>query len=163
MDELTITVDDAELLQALDQAILVLARPRQLMDDIGAKLESNVQLRFDAKRDPTGAPWAPLSAATIDAFYTEKYPRGIPGSLLERTRALRNSLSHNTGETWVEIGTARPTKGGKWQVGLLHEFGTRTMPRRGLLTADPTTGTLGEQDREDILDIVRDALAGAFD
>lgn len=136
-----------------------------MMEDIGAKLESNINLRFDAKVDPTGAPWAPLSPVTVNYWYAEKYPDGIPGSLLERTRLLRNSLAYNAGEDFVEVGTSRRVPGKSqpfWQVGMLHEFGTTIMPRRGILTADPKTGQLGADDQADVLAIVNDVLGAAF-
>lgn len=39
-----------------------------------------------------------------------------------------------------------------------HEFGTKTMPRRGMLTADPEAGTLASGDAVAVLEIVRDYL-----
>ncbi|MEY2689724.1 MAG: hypothetical protein RL375_3923 [Pseudomonadota bacterium] len=166
MQELQITLDNAELLRAIDGAIAVLAQPQQLLEDIGAKLESNANLRFDTKVDPAGVPWPPLSQVTKEVFYAEKYPKGIPGSLLERTRQLRNSLGYNVGPDWVILGTSRRVPGKSqpfWEVGQLHEWGTTIMPRRGILTADPETGKLGAGDEADILAIVQDAILGAFD
>ena len=166
-----ITLDAAPLLRAIDAAIAVLAQPRALMDEIGADIEAKVNLRFDTKRDPLGQAWAPLSPATIEIYESDwfkkrpennAYKNGIPGSLLERTRQLRNNLAYNTGPDWVEIGTSRATKGNKWQIGMLHEFGTEKMPRRGLLTADPETGTLAAEDEADILALVQQAMDGAF-
>lgn len=164
-----ITLDAAPLLRAIDAAIAVLAQPRALMDEIGADFEAKANLRFETKRDPTGQAWAPLSQATKDIYESEWFIKrnpafkgGIPGSLLERTRQLRNSLGYNTGPDWVEIGTSRATKGNAWQIGMLHEFGTEKMPRRGLLTADPETGTLAPADEADILALVQQAMDGAF-
>ena len=42
-----------------------------------------------------------------------------------------------------------------------HEFGTKTMPRRGLLFDDPDTRELGRDDRESILELVSDYLKAA--
>lgn len=162
---LLIELQDEQLLAAIDRALAMLEHPVAMMEDIGAKLESNINLRFDAKVDPTGAAWAPLSPVTVNYWYAEKYPDGIPGSLLERTRLLRNSLAYNAGDDFVEIGTSRRVPGKSepfWQVGMLHEFGTTTMPRRGILTADPKTGELGADDQADVLAIVNDALGAAF-
>jgi len=158
-------LDDAEIIAAVDRAIAALAEPRQLLEDIGAALEQNADLRFDAKVDPTGAPWAPLARNTVEYWYAKKYPEGIPGSLLERSRKLRDTLTYNVGDDWLEIGTSRAVPGKsqpEWQVGLLHEFGTAKMPRRGILTADPKRGELGRQDREDVLDVISQALGDAF-
>lgn len=162
---LLIELQSEQLLAAIDRAIDALERPAQMMEDIGAKLESNINLRFDAKVDPTGAAWKPLAPATINYWYAERYPDGIPGSLLERTRLLRSSLAYNAGPDFVEIGTSRRVPGKSqpfWEVGMLHEFGTTTMPRRGILTADPKTGELGADDQADVLAIVNSVLGAAF-
>jgi phage gpG-like protein len=166
MQELQIEVDNAELLRVIDGAIEQLANPRQLMLEIGSKLEANANLRFDTKVDPAGVPWPPLSPVTVNYWYAEKYPGGIPGSLLERTRQLRNSMGYNAGDTWVELGTSRRVPGKSqpyWEVGQLHEWGTAIMPRRGIFTADPKTGKLGAGDEADVLQVVNDFILGAFD
>lgn len=164
-----IVIDSSDLVAVLDRAIALLADPVPLYEDIGAKLEANAQLRFDTKQDPTGAPWAPLSPNTVAIYESEwfiadnpDFKGGIPGSLLERTRRLRESLAHNVGDDFIDIGTSRATKGGRWQVGMLHEFGTRTMPRRGILTADPVQGELAAGDQADILAVIERALFDAF-
>jgi phage gpG-like protein len=169
MADFTFTLDDAELQRALRAAIAVLAQPQPLMEAIGQRLVTNAQLRFDTKTDPTGKPWAPLAEATKEIYTSQwfiaqnpAFNGGIPGSLLERTRLLRASLAYNAGTDYVEVGTSRATQGGKWQVGWLHETGTRRMPRRGFLVADPKTGALSPQDQQDVLDCVNDALLDAF-
>jgi phage gpG-like protein len=167
-----ITVDNAALLAAIDGAIALLQRPRQLFEEIGAKLESNANLRFDSKTDPTGAAWLPISPATRAIYESEwfiarnpAFKGGIPGSLLERTRQLRDSLGYNPGDDFVELGTSRRVPGKRqpyWEVGVLHEWGTVKMPRRGIFTADPKAGKLGSEDEADVLQIVNDAILGAF-
>lgn len=166
---LLIELQDEQLLGAIDRAIATLDRAGPLMRDIGDKLEANVNVRWGEKVDPSGRPWAPLSPVTRAIYESpwfiarnERFRGGIPGSLLERTRELRDSLSFNSGEDFIEIGTSRKTANGDWQIGLLHEFGTRIMPRRGLLTANPNTGELGAEDQADVLEIVSRALGEAF-
>jgi phage gpG-like protein len=44
-----------------------------------------------------------------------------------------------------------------------HELGNFNMARRGLLTSDPISGTLGEGDENAILDVLRNALQNAVD
>jgi len=58
------------------------------------------------------------------------------------------SLSSTVSGSRVTVGFARP-------YALYHETGTARggrpwMPRRGMLTADPTAGTLGAQDEADV-------------
>lgn len=161
-----ITVDATELLALIDRAIAELEHPRQLMDDIGALLESNARVRFTTKTDPAGVPWPPLAPATVNHWYAIKYPQGIPGTLLQRTGQLFDSIGHNPGDDWVELGTSRRVPGKRqpfWEVGELHEWGTVIMPRRGIFTADPKTGKLGADDEADVLDLVERAMLGAFD
>lgn len=165
-------LDDAALLAAIDRMLAVLAQPAELMREVGAKLETNAQQRFDSHTDPSGQPWAPLAWNTIQiyrsAWFIKRNPEfkgGIPGSLLQHTNALRRSLAFNAGDDWVEIGTLRTVPGRSqptWQVGWLHETGTRTMPPRRILTADPATGTLGAGDQADVLAIVNGALGAAW-
>lgn len=161
-DRLVIELDaEGELLRRIDQAILQIANPDELMESIGAVLESNIQSRFDAKVDPSGAPWAPLSPATL-AGYERASKGNVPGSLLERTRQMRDSLTFTSGSDFVEVGMTRLTNSAEWNVATLHEYGTEKMPRRGLLTADPVRGELGAGDRADILAEVERFLADAL-
>lgn len=164
-------LQDAEMLAAIDRALAMLEQPGELMRDIGAQIEGNAQLRFDAKVDPTGVAWAPLSPATIEIYGSEwflkrpenaVYRSGIPGSLLFRTQLLRDSLTYNAGVDYVEIGTSRQVGAKKWQVGALHEWGTEKMPRRGILTANPMKGELGAGDQADVLAIVNGYISRAF-
>lgn len=164
-----IELEDARILAAIDRALAVLQQPGELMQDIGAKIEANANLRWETKTDPTGQAWAPLSPATKAIYesdwFIERNPAfkgGIPGSLLERTRQLRASLAYNAGADYVEIGTSRQVGKKRWQVGALHEWGTTKMSRRGILTANPNTGELGAGDQADVLAIVSAALGSAF-
>lgn len=177
----TIQLDgDGEIARRLGEVISALTRPHPLLDSIGAVLEANVNLRFETKTDPAGKPWEPISPLT-EQFYAlggagdpgagkptqedwKRFRAGelhaeLPGSLLERTRLMRQSLTHNADDFTVEIGMSRATPGGKWQVPMLHEFGTKSMPRRGLLTADPVTGKLGAEDEADVLAEIEDYLS----
>lgn len=169
MQRFQVELQDDEMLAAIDRAIALLEQPGQMMEDIGARIEANAELRFETKTDPKGDPWAPLSPATIEIYNSEWFIKqnpafagGIPGSLLERTRQLRASLAHNAGVDYVEIGTSRQVGKKAWQVGALHEWGTEKMPRRGILTADPDAGELGAADQADVLDIVSAALGAAL-
>lgn len=174
---------DGEVARRLGDVIGALQRPAPLMSAIGARLEANINLRFETKTDPTGAAWAPISPLTAQfhalfgaghagaakpgkdrwaAFRAGQLQAELPGSLLERTRLMRQSLAHNATDMAVEVGMSRATAGGRWQVPMLHEFGTRSMPRRGLLTADPKTGQLGAEDEADILAEIEDYLSGVL-
>lgn len=151
-DRLTIEIDDAEVMGRLLHAVQALDRPDELMANIAAVLEMNVQRRFDAKVDPSGAAWSPIKPSTRKA-YERKYAGSIPGTLLERTREMRNSLESRSGADFAELGFGN-------LIARYHEEGTRHMERRGLLTADPGSGELGADDRSDIEREVADFLSG---
>lgn len=158
---LTFFLEDERIVAALGKAIALLESPGPMLQDIGDKLELNARLRFELEVDPTGKPWAPLSKRRLAEKRNHKPP--LPDTILVATNRLRTELTHNVGDDYVEIGASRPTKGGKWQILMLHEFGTsRGMPRRGILTADPEAGRLGDEDLADITAIVNDALGDLF-
>lgn len=188
-DPLDIKISDAELQGKLDAAVQAMEHPRELLDGIGAVLEQDINIRFDTHTDPSGKKWQTLSALT-PAFYAattgaqgqrknpskagwqkiRETPRGGSGgeATLQHTGHMRASLTHNAGDDFVDIGFNRATPGGRWQVALLHEFGTKTkdgkerMPRRGLLTANPQAGTLGQDDQADVLAEIERFLTGLF-
>lgn len=143
-DRIVIELTGGDLQRKLGAAVLGLAEPAKLMDRIGALMERNIQFRFDTRTAPDGTPWLPLAAST-KAAYEKKYDGRIPGGLLERTRQMRNSLTHNAFDSMVEVGFGQ-------RIAIYHETGTRRgLPRRQLLTDDPIAGTLGAGDERDIL------------
>lgn len=148
-----VLANERELQARLGEAIRRIERPRELLDRIGALMERNIQFRFDTKTAPDGSAWLPLAPSTI-ASYNAKYDGNIPGSLLQRTRHMRDSLTHETPDDYTEeVGFGDV-------VAAYHETGTRRgLPRRQLLTDDPIAGTLGADDRQDILDEIAAYLA----
>src|SRR5574337_154130 len=158
----SIQVTGAAALQAaLERAVARLARPRDLMQALGDRLVGNIERRFDTKRDPQGVPWRALAASTGKRYAAED-KGSRRGTLLEHTGRMRASLTANAGDDYVEIGMNRLTDGGRWQIPLLHETGTRRMPRRGIFLADPDAGTLGAQDERDLDDEITGFLDDVF-
>jgi len=104
-----------EIAPRLAQLAARLADLTPVMEDIGAILERNVQLRFDAKADPAGRAWKPLAASTRVAYAKA----GVAGSLLERTRLMRESLNSQAGKDSVVIGFGRPPADGRSHAGIL--------------------------------------------
>lgn len=164
---LSIEVTGADELRAeLQRAIQRLQQPHELMEAIGASFVANIERRFDTKKDPNGVAWDKLRPATLERYREEDTNKqGVHkhrGTILERTGRMRDSLAYNAGDDYVEIGMTRLTDGGRWQIPLLHETGTRRMARRGLFTADPDAGTLGAGDEADLLDEIRGFLDDVF-
>lgn len=144
-DRYSIELDDAEARRRLGAAVERLERPQLLLDRIGTVMERNINFRFDTKTAPDGTRWLPLSPATRE-IYEKKYKGNVPGSLLERTRHMRDSLTHEATDEFLDVGFGDI-------IAIYHETGTRRgLPRRQLLTDDPIAGTLGAGDREDIFD-----------
>lgn len=156
-DRFTIELQDADLLARLNGAIRQLGNTRELLYGVGAALESNIALRLDeTKADPSGKAWAPIKQSTIAIYgsawfkkINPEFASGIPGSLLVRTAlGMRRGLASNlVGANTVEVGFDKA-------YAAYHEFGTKKMVRRGLLFANPDTGELGADDRQDVLDVV---------
>jgi len=150
-DGLRVDIGGDDIPKALAGAAERLAHPRELLERIGAVLEANVNERFRTKTDPDGNAWLPIAASTRKR-YEQQYDGTVPGSLLERTRLMRSSLTHNATDEFVEVGF--PVGYAQW-----HETGTRRMPRRGLLAGDWVSGRLGAADAADVLAEVNDYLA----
>lgn len=161
-DFLSIQVEGAKELQTeLLAAVARLQRPRDLMQALGDMMVGNIERRFDAKRDPSGVPWKPLAPATLER-YAEQDKGKRRGTILERTGRMRDSLTANAADTSVEVGMSRLTDGGRWAIPLLHETGTRRMPRRGIFLADWEAGKLGAEDEADLRKEIVDFLDGVF-
>lgn len=156
-DLLRIDVQSAAIDALLLRVIGHIEQPTELLDNIGAVMERNIQLRFETKTDPSGVPWQALAKSTLKS-YARKYKGGIPGSLLERTRHMRDSLTYNVLGSSVEVGFSE-------LYAQYHETGSKDgkhPPRRGLLTANWQTGQLGAGDEADLVAEVEGFLAQQF-
>lgn len=109
---------------------------------IGMELESRISARFESRTDPSGDPWEPWAESTAAS-----YPDDANGRLLDRYGDMLGSLSHQVTATSVTVGFGQP-------VATYHEWGTKHMPRRGLLWADPDLETLSEEDEAAVLEIL---------
>lgn len=151
---LTITIEDRtfrHLLQQLQQRMGDLTEP---MGDIGNALETNVRNRFQTATDPNGQKWKAWKPST-DKYYpragsksAQRAKEGIgQGRLLERYGDMLRGLSYQANATSVRIGFAH-------EYATHHEYGTKHMPRRGMLMANPQQGTLPPQDEASVMDIL---------
>lgn len=167
--------NEEELLLRLSNAVRAVENPQAMMEAIGARLKSNVEMRFETKTDPNGQAWAPLSDRTPELYWTiDKERRGklkkdaagaymfpaMPGSLLQRTGLMLQSLSYTATSDTLDLGFARP-------YAIYHETGTKRnekpfMPRRGMLFGDPKQGRLGDGDRQDVIDELEEFIADAL-
>lgn len=165
---ISITLDDREVRRALERLSKLLADMTPVMRAIATELEARVEQRFETATDPSGRPWAPLASSTISAWLDRsKGNRRRDGSLTKKGRqrlASRRPL-YDTGDMLGSLTSSytrdEATVGFGVTYAAYHEYGTRRMPRRGLLMADPIARTLGEADRSALLDILREALEKA--
>lgn len=137
-----ITTDDSAFRASLEQLKRRLGNLKPVMQSIGMKLESRISGRFESRTDPSGSAWAPWAQSTLDS-----YPDDGNRRLLDRYGDMLDSLNHQADTTSVRVGFDQT-------YAAFHEFGTDSMPRRGLLFADPDAGTLAEDDEAAVLDIL---------
>lgn len=163
-----IQIDDREVRAALDRLQRRLADMTPVMRAIATELEARVEARFETATDPARRPWAPLKPSTLAAYLNRgKGNRKKDGSLTKKgaqrlssrrplydTGDLLGSLTSSATRSEARVGFGQP-------YAAFHEYGTKKMPRRGLLMADPNAGTLGDADRAAVLDILREAIERA--
>lgn len=151
---LTIHYQNSEVSSYLERLRARLGDLQPVLQEIGTTIEGRVSARFETETDPLGRSWHPWAASTA-----QSYPR--PGSkaakaagragnarILDRYGDMLGGLSHQADKDSVRIGFAHP-------YATYHEFGTKKMPRRGLLFSNPETGELPPEDTKLIIDILQ--------
>jgi phage virion morphogenesis protein len=142
---LTIEIDDREVIAALAKLQRRVQNMSPVMRAIGADMERRMLERFETQTDPTGRKWAPLKPATLAA----KKGRG---AILYHHGTLMDSRNSQDDARSVRWGFGQ-------KYAAFHEFGTKKMPRRGLLFGNADRRELAEEDRSLILDAIRAYLA----
>ncbi|MDP3519828.1 MAG: phage virion morphogenesis protein [Hydrogenophaga sp.] len=143
---LTVTIENTAVTDVLTRIQRQVSDLSAAMEGIGQEMVSRISGRFETETDPSGTPWAPWAPSTVAS-----YPADGNRSVLDRYGDMLDSLSHEAGKTSVRIGFGTP-------YATYHEWGTKTMPRRGLLTDDPDAGTLSPADEAAVLDVLNDYL-----
>lgn len=139
MTTLTLTVKDLGIGAALQSMTAQLRDMTPINKAIGARLERNINMRFDTKTDPSGKAWAPWSKDTAD----ERKAEGR-GNLLEYTGRMRDSLTYFADNSGVEIGFG--VDYAKYHEQLTQ--GSASLPKRAMLFHN---GQLSESDLNDAL------------
>jgi phage virion morphogenesis protein len=139
MAGISIRINDADTRASLERLIQRLYDTEQPMREIGAVIDTQVQLGFRAGKDPEGRPWAPLSPVTIAR-------RSHGGTKpLRDTGRLQNSFSTQINRDSVEYGTnveyASTHQGGARKGSFGTSQGGRPIPwgdipQRAILPAD---------------------------
>lgn len=151
---LTITVDSKPVSDMLTKLSKRMANLQPAMNDIGMALETRVSGRFETRTDPLGHAWEPWAEST-----RENYPDDGNHQLLNRYGDMLHSLSFDAAAASVRIGFGAVASKAGDVYAAYHEWGTVTMPRRGLLFADPDAGTLAPEDERAVLDVIEGFIA----
>lgn len=150
---LTITVDSKPVSDMLDQLSKRMASLQPAMNDIGMAIETRVSGRFETRTDPLGKAWAPWAEST-----RENYPEDANNQLLNRYGDMLHSLNFDATSSSVRVGFGAVASKAGDVYAAYHEWGTETMPRRGLLYADPVAGTISPDDEQTVLDVIEGFL-----
>ncbi|MBN9471670.1 MAG: phage virion morphogenesis protein [Bosea sp.] len=100
MAGVSITVDDAAVISALDRIIQAGGEPP--MDKIGSHLLFSTQRRFEAQAGPGGVPWQRHARSTLAKMPAAR--RAAPQLLRNRGRLYDSMVYEATADT-VEVGT----------------------------------------------------------
>jgi len=143
-----ITLDDTELLEALNAALSRLEDEAGLYDAIGAELADGVQRRFIAAQDPDGDDWEESERARLKE-------RG--GKTLTDTGRLQQSITWSVEEGGVLVGT-------NVEYAAIHQFGgeiEQPARKQTLLIDDEKGGFVSARARTGGLQRVVEAAIGA--
>lgn len=157
---ITVEINDALITAALANAIGQLDDMSDLMGDIALAMRDQTKDRFAEQKSPEGIPWAPRSATTLAAYDRRaKKAGGVAswGGVLHYSRQLSGQISAAFGPDFAEVTSAEP------YAAMMQFGGTKTrFPHLwGDIPARPFLG-LSDENREDILDVISEALSAAL-
>jgi phage virion morphogenesis protein len=154
----TVTLDDRELQDALNQLAARVEDLTPVMDALGQVLVTRSDLSFRREETPWGQRWTPLSEVTLERR------RGTSAQILRDTGRLAASITARASRTQVQVGT-------NVVYAAVHQFGNplnqfyntprgarAPIPARPFLPIRGGAVDLPAEDREAMLDIVRRAL-----
>lgn len=149
-----IKYDDRDVLDALQELSRRMDDMTPVMRDIAGVMAAATERAFENETDPaTGLAWHPLMASTVKMRGGDAHP------ILQRSGQLAGRIVTAYGQDFAQIGSNKV-------YAAMHQFGGVTAPNSMIpgkaIPARPFLG-LGEDDQEEILDIVRGYLAEALD
>ncbi|PPS21217.1 phage virion morphogenesis protein [Brachyspira murdochii] len=97
---------------------------RDILEAIGTEIETQIEERFENQRDVSGNKWQDISQKTRE-YYNKK---GIVGSILSRTRQLRDTIESQVNNSQLLTGATKV-------YAAVHNFGddSRNIPQREFL------------------------------
>lgn len=166
----TIEIKDDEVERSVAELQRVLEDLTPVMNEIGDHLVKATQDRMLEGKSPDGSSFAPRSATTLKAYDRRKQKPGAQPLWL--TGTMRQQIHHAYGRDFVEVGSGAVQAAvmqfgaGQGQFGAW--MGKDKLGRDhfhhlpwGDIPARPFLG-LSEVDRGNVLDILREALAGSM-
>lgn len=166
---ITITIEDAQVTEALQELQGRMTDMTKPMDDIGELLIRTTRERFGEGKSPDGVPWAAKSLATIEA-YRRRAGKGVNTRVDTRplhgpSGALQSTIFKRTGPDFVEVGSPQ-VYAAVMQFGALEgafgQTGTGSPIPWGTIPARPFLG-ISDTDRTAILEILTEWLEDAAD
>lgn len=192
MANIKIEIDDQAVMAAFNRLLAAGEDPSQTLRWIGERLAESTRQRFERSVDPEGRPWKPLARGTYEGLVAGAKGNVTKGGklsargaervagrkpLIGETRALSTTINYQLeGSNAVLIGTPM-------EYGFVHQFGGKKtytiLPKHKQalawpggahpvkkvvhppLPARPFLGVSNE-DREQITQILRDAINGAW-
>lgn len=145
MTAVTVDIHDYEVLAALTRLARNVDHLEPALDAIGDAVANSIRLNFEEQHDPDGNAWDALSEATL----ANRRQEGKGAEILRDTGLLNRSITHQVGDTAVEIGTD------KVYANMMQFGGTRgDFPWLwGDIPARPFIG-VSEADRAEMLDVL---------
>ena len=153
---LTIDIYHQQFTEAFSALRANLADLQPVLHDVGVGLEGRVSARFETRTDPLGHAWHPWAQSTIESYpfpgTREAARMGKPGNerLLDRYGDMLVSLNSQ-----ADASNSSVRVGFGVEYATYHEWGTKHMERRGMLTANPETGELAPDDVAMVMDILQ--------
>ncbi|GHU27519.1 hypothetical protein AGMMS50256_07570 [Betaproteobacteria bacterium] len=139
-------IGNKTVLERLSQLAARMDDMTPVMTEIGAELKARISNRFETQTDPDGKKWTGWAPSTI-----KSYPKDGNHTILDRHGDMLDNLGYQADKNTVTVGFGSP-------YAAFHEFGTRKMPRRGLLFTNPEARMLSTDDETTVLDILQNFM-----
>ncbi|WP_054007877.1 phage virion morphogenesis protein [Cypionkella psychrotolerans] len=154
---ITIEINDAQVVAALDRLSARMADMSPIMSEIGEVLVNSTTRRFGEGVSPEGVKWAAKSPVTLAAYGARKSNRIDVRPLFGPSGTLNSTISAEHGSDYVQVGSGRV-------YAAMMQFGGSKASYPNLwgdIPARPFLG-LSDDDEIEILEIISDAFTSAL-
>jgi len=149
-----VSINWGGLKESVEKAAVEVGNAQGLMAKIGKAMKGHATRRFQAGAGPEGEKWKPLAGPRKNRKGRDGKPEKNPKPILDTAR-LRDSISFSATPSEVHVGS-------NVEYARIHQLGGQAgRGRKVTIPARPYLG-LSEEDKEEIADLVKQHLAGAF-